>query len=108
MGSGPAGGRNRRVSRSRALLRCLALTALFPAFAVAQTLTPDMLRPVRGGFVSLEDSPLRKIGPERAGVLPDPSGAPRSTSDKPAASRVGQVPTYGPPAATGAAVESTR
>ncbi len=102
MGSGPAGGRNRRVSLSRALLPCLALTALFPAFALAQTLTPDMLRPVRGGFVSLEDSPLRRIAPERAGGLPDPSGDPRRGSDRPAASRVGQVPTYGTPAATGA------
>ena len=102
MGSGPAGGRNRRVSLSRALLPCLALTALFPAFALAQTLTPDMLRPVRGGFVSLEDSPLRRIAPERAGGLPDPSDDPRRGSDRPAASRVGQVPTYGTPAATGA------
>jgi len=102
VGSGPAGGRNRRVSLSRALLPCLALTALFPAFALAQTLTPDMLRPVRGGFVSLEDSPLRRIAPERAGGLPDPSGDPRRGSDRPAASRVGQVPTYGTPAATGA------
>ena len=102
MGSGPAGGRNRRVRLSRALLPCLALTALFPAFALAQTLTPDMLRPVRGGFVSLEDSPLRRIAPERAGGLPDPSDDPRRGSDRPAASRVGQVPTYGTPAATGA------
>jgi hypothetical protein len=83
-------------------LPCLALTALFPAFALAQTLTPDMLRPVRGGFVSLEDSPLRRIAPERAGGLPDPSDDPRRGSDRPAASRVGQVPTYGTPAATGA------
>ena len=102
MGSGPAGGRNRRVSLSRALLPCLALTALFPAFALAQTLTPDMLRPVRGGFVSLEDSPLRRIAPERAGGLPDPSDDPRRGSDRPAASRVVQVPTCGTPAATGA------
>lgn len=102
MGSGPAGGRNGRVSLSRALLPCLALAALFPAFAVAQTLTPDMLRPVRGGFVSLEDSPLRRIGPERLEGLPDPSGDPRRSSDRPAASRIGQIPTYGTPAATGA------
>ena len=27
----------------------------------AQTLTPDMLRPVPGGFVSPQDLPLRKI-----------------------------------------------
>jgi hypothetical protein len=80
-------------------LPCLALTALFPAFAEAQTLTPDMLRPARGGFVAPEDSPLRKTTPDRAGEgMPDPSGTP----DKPAPSRVGQIPTYGLPAANGA------
>jgi hypothetical protein len=80
-------------------LPCLALTALFPAFTEAQTLTPDMLRPVRGGFVAPEDSPLRKTTPDRAGEgMPDPSGTP----DKPAPSRVGQIPTYGLPAANGA------
>jgi hypothetical protein len=104
VGLGPATGRNRRVSRSRALLPCLALTALFPVLAQAQTLTPDMLRPVRGGFVALEDSPLRKTTPDRTGEgVPDPSADPRlRTPDKPAASRVGQIPTYGLPAANGA------
>ena len=103
MGSGPARGRNGRGSVSRALLPCLALTALFPALAQAQTLTPDMLRPVRGGFVTLEDSPLRRITPQRAEGLPDAPGDPRRTPDKPAASRIGQLPTYGTPAANGAA-----
>ncbi|MGQ0686630.1 outer membrane beta-barrel protein [Bradyrhizobium sp.] len=103
MGSGPARGRNRRVNSFRALLPCLVLTALLPALADAQTLTPDMLRPVRGGFVSLEDSPLRKIAPARAEGLPEPSGDPRRTPDKPAPSRIGQLPTYGTPAANGAA-----
>jgi hypothetical protein len=79
------------------------LTALFPALAQAQTLTPDMLRPVRGGFVTLEDSPLRRITPQRAEGLPDAPGDPRRTPDKPAASRIGQLPTYGTPAANGAA-----
>jgi hypothetical protein len=85
-------------------LPCLALTALFPAFAEAQTLTPDMLRPVRGGFVVPEDSPLRRTTPDRAGEgMPDPSGDARlDTPDKPAPSRVGQIPTYGLPAANGA------
>jgi hypothetical protein len=81
------------------------MTALFPALAAAQTLTPDMLRPVRGGFVSPDDSPLRKTTPDRTGeAVPDPSADPRLRSpDKPAASRVGQIPTYGLPAANGAA-----
>jgi hypothetical protein len=85
-------------------LPCLALAALFPAFAEAQTLTPDMLRPVRGGFIAPEDSPLRRTTPDRAGEgLPDPSGDPRLRApDKPAPSRVGRIPTYGLPAANGA------
>lgn len=89
----------------RALLLCLALTAFFPAQTDAQTLTPDMLRPVRGGFVSPDDLPLRKTTPDRIEGLPNPSSgdpAPRVT-DKQATSRVGQIPTYGTPAASGAA-----
>ena len=99
VGQGPAAGRNRRVSRLRALLPCVALAALSPAVAGAQTLTPDMLRPVRGGFVSLDDSPLRKIAPARLEGFPDPG---LRTTDQPATPRAGQVPTYGSPAANGA------
>ena len=93
------------MSRSRALLPCLALTALFPALADAQTLTPDMLRPARGGFVSPDDSPLRKTAPDPAGEgVPDPSADPQLRNpDKPAPSRIGQIPKYGLPAANGAA-----
>ncbi|MEZ5821306.1 MAG: outer membrane beta-barrel protein [Xanthobacteraceae bacterium] len=92
------------MSPSRALLPCLALTALFPAFAEAQTLTPEMLRPVRGGFVSPDDLPLRRTAPERpAERVADPSGDPRlRTQDAPSPSRVGQIPTSGLPAANGA------
>ena len=91
------------MSPSRALLPCLVLTALFPALAEAQTLTPDMLRPVRGGFVSPDDLPLRKTTPERIEGLPDSSVDPRArTPETPAATRVGQIPTYGLPAANGA------
>ncbi len=104
MGSGPAKGRNRRVRACRAPLPCLVLTALFPALADAQTLTPDMLRPVRGGFVSPDDLPLRRIAPERPseglpGLASDP---PLRTTDEAAPSRVGQITTYGQPAANGA------
>jgi hypothetical protein len=80
------------------------VTVLIPALAEAQTLTPDMLRPVRGGFVSPDDSPLRRTTPDRAGEsVPDPSGDPRLRNpDTPASSRVGQSPTSGLPAANGA------
>ena len=105
MGSGPATGRNRRVSRSRALLPWLAVSVVFPALAQAQTLTPDMLRPVRGGFVSPDVSPLRRTAPDRTGQgLPDPSADSRLPNpDTPAPSRVGQIPAYGLPPANGAA-----
>jgi hypothetical protein len=63
-----------------------------------------MLRPVRGGFVSPDDSPLRRTAPDRAGEgVPDPSADPRlPNADKPRPSRVGQIPKYGLPAANGA------
>ncbi len=104
MGAGPARGRNKRVSFSRALLPCLALAVLFPAFVEAQTLTPDMLRPVRGGFVSPNDSPLRRSGPDSpAAGMSDSAETDRLRSTETTApSRVGQTPTYGSPAASGA------
>ena len=104
MGAGPARGRNRRVSFSRALLPCLALAVLFPAFAEAQTLTPDMLRPVRGGFLAPDDSPLRRTGPDSpaAGMSDSAETARLRSSETTAPSRVGQTPTYGTPAANGA------
>ena len=90
---------------ARAALPCLALIALFPAWAGAQTLTPDMLRPVRGGFVSPEELPLRRTAPERPSEgIPDPAAESRQRQPElPAPTRVGQIPTYGLPAANGAA-----
>jgi hypothetical protein len=103
VGSGPARGRTRRATSVRALLPCLALTALGGTLGHAQTLTPDMLRPVRGGFVAAQDSPLRPT-PDRTGEAPlDPAADPRlHNPDTPAPSRVGKIPTYGLPAASGA------
>jgi len=76
------------------------LSLLIPALAEAQTLTPDMLRPVRGGFVSPDDSPLRRT--DRSEGLPDPYGDLRLRSpDASPSLRVSQIPTYGlPPANT--------
>jgi hypothetical protein len=92
------------VSFSRALLPCLALAVLFPAFAEAQTLTPDMLRPVRGGFLAPDDSPLRRTGPDSpaAGMSDSAETARLRSTETTAPSRVGQTPTYGSPAANGA------
>ena len=74
--------------------------------AQAQTLTPDMLRPVPGGFVSPQDLPLRKLA-----VDDDGSDATaddrlrnnrRGNPEAPAPSRIGQIPQYGLPPASGA------
>ena len=107
--SGPARGRRKRASSLRALLPCLVLTCLGSIVldattpALAQSITPDLFRPVQGGFVSPQDMPLRKTG-----VVGDPNDTGiddqlRDPDNKPAPSRIGQIPQYGLPAASGAA-----
>ena len=68
--------------------------------------TPDLFRPVRDGFVLPQDSPLRRISDKTGDNIPDPTD-PASDErlrdkDAPAPSRIGQIPTYGLPAASGA------
>ena len=104
--SGPATGHRKRVTALRVFLPCLALIALPHGPVQAQTLTSDLLRPVRDGFVSPQDLPTRKTGINTAQSTPDD----RSNSadnrlrnpDAPAPSRIGNIPTYGLPAASGA------
>lgn len=102
--SGPARGRRRRAITWRALWPCLgsilALTGFDATFARAQTLTPDLLRPVRDGFVSPQDSPLRRTADNNAEGSAD-EFRPRS-GDTTAPSRIGNIPTYGVAAASGA------
>src|SRR5260221_7735605 len=106
--SGPARGRRRRAITLRALWPCLgpilgpilALTAFDATFARAQTLTPDLLRPVRDGFVSPQDSPLRRTADNNAGDSVD-EWRPRAR-DTPAPSCIGNIPAYGLAAASGA------
>jgi hypothetical protein len=93
--SGPVPGRRRRAEFLRGILACLALIGLDQT-AVAQTLTSNLMNPVRDGFVSPQDSPLRKIGD------PDAAGVPTGAVDAMAPSRIGRIPTYGVPAANGA------
>lgn len=112
MGSSPGTGRSKRAQFLRAALPCLvpglALTALGSAPAVAQSLTPDLFNPNRGGFASPETLPTRRTAgvpqapSDALPALPDPNADPRKAREKPATSRIGQVPTYGLPAATGA------
>src|SRR5450631_3612887 len=102
--SGPAWGRRRRAITLRALWPCLgpilALTAFDAAFAQGQTLTPELLRPVRDAFVSPQDSPLRRTADNNAGDSADEWRP--SARDTPAPSRIGNIPAYGLAAASGA------
>ena len=106
--SGPARGRRKRATTLRALLPCLALIAFDNRPAQAQTLTPDLLRPVRDGFLSPQDSLLRKtsdnngIDPTDIPLDPDNNDSLRGRNTR-APSRIGQIPSYGLPAASGAA-----
>src|SRR3979411_3262401 len=99
--SGPARGRRKRVTTLRALLACLALIAFDGTSAQAQTLTSELLRPVRDGFVSLQDSPLRRTSDNTGNFAND---ARLRDKDAPAPSRIGKIPSYGLPAASGAAM----
>jgi hypothetical protein len=105
--TGPAKGRRERATTLRALLACLALIALEDGPAQAQTLTPDLLRPVPDGFVSPQDLPLRKTGNNNSSDPTDSAIDPAYDDrlrggDTPAPSRIGQIPSYGLPAANGA------
>src|SRR3981081_4957378 len=97
--SGPARGRRKRVTTLRALLACLALNAFDGRSAQAQTLTSELLRPVRDGFVSPEDSPLRRTSDKTGNFANDER---LRDKDTPAPSRIGKIPSYGLPAASGA------
>jgi hypothetical protein len=106
--TGPAWGRRKRATIARAALACLALIAFEHGVAQAQTLTPDLFRPVPGGFVSPQDMPLRKVGdntrvdPTENAIDPSNDDGLRR-KDTRAPSRIGQVPSYGLNAASGAA-----
>jgi hypothetical protein len=93
--SGPVTGRRERALILRAALVCLAVAALNCSTARAQTLTRDLMSPVRGGFFQPQDSYLRRTSDAGGGD----AAAPSSTA---APSRIGRIPTYGVPAATGA------
>ena len=122
----PDSGRSGRACVFRASLPGLALiSAAFavPGPALAQSLNPELFRPARDGFFSPQASNLRRtaaasldeLAPSdpggrtrdlRAGSSDPaaPAGDPRAlSSDQKAPSRIGHIPTYGLPAASGAA-----
>jgi Putative beta-barrel porin 2 len=100
--AGPARGRTSRARLVRAAWPCLAWIALGTPLAQAQTVTPDLFSPARASRVTGPDSPLRRTAAENS----DPLNAPKlqdNIDNKPAPSRIGQIPKYGLPAASGAA-----
>jgi hypothetical protein len=112
VGRGADSGGCGRVGFVGAALRCLALGLLalvLPAEgARAQTLTPDLFRPARDGFFLPQNSGLRRTAGITDDAPPDLNADPNSEpklrpSDTRAPSRIGQIPTYGLPAASGAA-----
>ena len=107
MMSGPATGRRSCVLRLRAVLPCLALIACDGTQARAPNADARLCSgPCRDGFVSPQDLPLRRTrsmtAPRFHGdAIVDDRRAQQQT--RPAPSRIGQIPTYGLPAASGAA-----
>src|SRR6059058_2019811 len=98
--SGPATGRRSCATFFRAVLACLAIVASIERPAQAQTITPDLFRPVRDGFVLPQNSPLRRIGDNPgAAVTPNDPSLGQAAA---APSRIGQLQSYGVPAANGA------
>ncbi len=94
MWSGPATGFCRSAPIWRAVLACLALTVPGCAAAEAQTFAGDLVTPLRGGLFQQQESSLRRTG--------DAGGDVASASSTMAPSRIGGIPTYDIPAATGA------
>ena len=82
----------------------LGLIAVTTTPAHAQTLNADLLRPVPDGFLAPKDSPLRKTA-QATGDTAGDSATDGQRKDKPAPSRIGNIPKYGLPAASGAAAD---
>ncbi|TWC00309.1 hypothetical protein FBZ93_105102 [Bradyrhizobium macuxiense] len=107
----PASGPNRRGRLVRVVLPCLGLPCLAltatTGLVNAQTVTPDLFSPNRQSQVITQDSPLRRttadaMDPLNGLKLPDADPSRRASSSATPSERVGQIPTYGLPAANGA------
>ena len=98
----PATGRNSRARVFRAALPCLVLVVLSGTAATAQTVTPDLFSSTRTSQVTSPDSPLRRTAAEANDPLNNPK-LQDNDKNRPAPSRIGQIPKYGLPAANGAA-----
>ena len=99
--AGPGTGRDGRARLFRAALPCLALILLNGTGAQAQVVTSDLFSPTRTSQVTTPDSPLRRTAAETSDPLNNPKQQ-DNDRNKPAPSRIGQIPKYGLPAASGA------
>jgi hypothetical protein len=100
---GPATGRRKRALALRVFLACPALIVLGATETPAQTLTSEMLRPARDGFLAPQDSPLRRTSENVGDKSGDAAGDEQTRDkDKRAPSRIGAIPTYDVPPASGA------
>ena len=104
---GPGSGRTACARVCRAIWPCLALIALAlialnSTPARAQALTPALFSPEQGSFVAPQDRPLRRTAAEPGDISGDPGSASKPP-ERGRASRIGQTPRYGQPAASGAA-----
>ena len=94
-------GHRPRVQELRALSACLLLAASGVAPAYAQTLTTNMMSPVRDGYAPADQSALRKTSDNSTS---ENTGPDDKANDAKAPSRIGKIPTYESPAASGASV----
>lgn len=116
MVAGPGRGRRWRAAFARAAFACLALAGLQEPAARAQSVTPDLFSPRRTTQVAPDNLALRPVAGTSGNSVLDPNGTldpgggldpnndpNRRRRDQPAESRIGKLPTYDLPAATGAA-----
>jgi hypothetical protein len=110
VGTGPVRGRRQRATICGAAFGWLWLAASVTP-VTAQDLGSGLLNPRIGAFVSPDNLPLRRTSqalipappaPPAPPSLPDPSDPKPRLREVPAESRIGRVPSYGLPAASGA------
>jgi hypothetical protein len=86
-------------------LPCLALIALDARPVRAQIVTPDLFSSTRSSQIANPDSPLRRTtadANDKTGDSANDARLRQRDTDTPAPSRIGQIPSYGLPAASGA------
>jgi hypothetical protein len=101
--AGPARVRGLCAHPVGAALSCLVLIALSGTRVHAQTVTPDLFSPTRSSQMTAADSPLRRTSADATDRTGDATSDARlRDQDRPAPSRIGQIPRYGTAAASGA------